>query len=53
MNVIRIYDCKKIFLRRYLANEVGVSRQTISKWETYQSIPEVDKVQILGIFGVS
>lgn len=37
-----------------LANEVGVSRQTISKWETYQSIPEVDKVQILAeYFGVS
>ena len=27
-----------------LAEEVGVSRQTISKWETNQSTPDFDKI---------
>ena len=30
-----------------LAEMVGVSRQAISKWETEQSIPEIDKVLLL------
>lgn len=37
-----------------LAEQVGVSRQSISKWETGQSIPELDKLVVLSrIFGVS
>ena len=37
-----------------LAEQVGVSRQSISKWETGQSAPELDKVVALSrIFGIS
>ena len=37
-----------------LAEQVGVSRQSISKWETGQSVPELDKLVILSqVFGVS
>lgn len=37
-----------------LAEILGISRQSISKWESGQSIPELDKiVQISEIFGVS
>ena len=33
---------------------LGVSRQSVSKWETDQSVPELDKiVAISEIFGVS
>lgn len=30
-----------------LANEIGVSRQAVSKWESEQSVPEIDKIIIL------
>lgn len=37
-----------------LAEQVGVSRQSISKWETGQSVPELDKLVALSrVFGVS
>jgi len=37
-----------------LADQLGVSRQSVSKWEGAQSIPDMDKiVQISRIFGVS
>ena len=37
-----------------LANELDVSRQTISKWETNQSIPDFDKiVPICNYFGIT
>ena len=37
-----------------LAEQVGVSRQSISKWETGQSAPELDKlVGLSRIFGIS
>ena len=37
-----------------LAQQIGVSRQTISKWETGQSAPELEKLVTLSqIFGVS
>ena len=37
-----------------LAEQVGVSRQSISKWETAQSVPELEKLVVLSrIFGVS
>lgn len=37
-----------------LANELGVSRQSVSKWETGQSIPDVDRiVNISKIFDVT
>ena len=37
-----------------LAEQVGVSRQSISKWETGQSSPELDKLVVLSrVFGIS
>ena len=37
-----------------LAEQVGVSRQSISKWETGQSTPELEKVvELSRIFGIS
>ena len=37
-----------------LAEQVGVSRQSISKWETGQSVPELEKLVALSrVFGVS
>ncbi len=37
-----------------LAEKVGVSRQSVSKWEIDQSLPQIDKVLLLcDLFGVS
>ena len=37
-----------------LAEEMGVSRQAISKWESGQSVPELEKIVALStIFGVT
>lgn len=37
-----------------LAEKLGVSRQAVSKWETGESLPEIDKItQMAKIFGVS
>ena len=37
-----------------LADQVGVSRQAVSKWESEQSSPEVDKIILLSeYFGVT
>lgn len=37
-----------------LAEQIGVSRQSISKWETGQSAPELDKLVTLSkVFGIS
>lgn len=33
-----------------LADKIGVSRQSISKWESEQSIPDIDKVILLSDF---
>lgn len=37
-----------------LADKLGISRQSISKWESEQSVPEIDKIVHLSeIFGVT
>lgn len=37
-----------------LAEKVGISRQSVSKWESGMSIPDLDKIiKLSGIFGVS
>lgn len=37
-----------------LASQIGVTRQSVSKWEGAQSVPDLDKVvQMSRLFGVS
>ena len=37
-----------------LAETLGVSRQSVSKWEMDQSLPQIDKVlQLCELFGIS
>lgn len=37
-----------------LAERLGVSRQSVSKWETGQSVPDLDKlIKLAGLFGIS
>ena len=37
-----------------LAEKAGVSRQSISKWESAASIPDIDRILVLArVFGVS
>lgn len=45
---------KKGWSQEELAERLNVSRQSISKWESEQSIPELDKIlQLSSIFGVT
>ncbi len=40
--------------QEHLAEALGVSRQSVSKWELEQALPQIDKVlQLADIFGVS
>ena len=37
-----------------LATELGISRQAVSRWETGESVPNLEKIKLLcGIFQVS
>lgn len=52
----RIQDLRKMkgMSQEELANLMGVSRQAVSKWESEQSIPELDKIILISdIFDVS
>ena len=44
----RILELRKIkgISQEELADEIGVSRQAVSKWESEQSIPDLDKIII-------
>lgn len=57
MNIAdRIHSLRKIkgISQEELADKVGVSRQAVSKWESEQSIPDLDKVIIMSeYFGVT
>ena len=45
---------QKGFSQEELADKVGVSRQAVSKWESRQSAPDLDKIIIMSeIFGVT
>lgn len=45
---------EKGFSQETLGEKLGVSRQSVSKWETDQSIPELDKIVAMSeVFGVS
>lgn len=52
----RIYDLRtaKNLSQGDLAEALGVSRQSVSKWETDTSVPDLDKlVKLCDLFGVS
>ena len=52
----KIYNLRKKnnLSQEDLANELNVSRQTVSKWETGESCPDFDKiVPLCDIFGIS
>ena len=37
-----------------LAEKLGVSRQSVSKWETGQSVPDLEKlIKLADLFGIS
>lgn len=52
----RIYELrkKKQVSQEELANNLNVSRQAVSKWESNQTLPDLDKVAMMSeFFGVS
>lgn len=52
----KIYACRKKagLSQEALAEKLGVSRQSVSKWETGESVPEISKLSILAnIFDVT
>lgn len=45
---------KNNYSQEDLANELGISRQSVSKWESGNSIPDLDKIiKMSSLFGVS
>ncbi|MDD2556348.1 MAG: helix-turn-helix transcriptional regulator [Syntrophaceticus sp.] len=51
--ILRLRKVKGIS-QEELADQVGVSRQAVSKWESQQSVPELEKVIIMSeYFGVT
>ncbi|MCM1542819.1 MAG: helix-turn-helix domain-containing protein, partial [Blautia sp.] len=56
MNIAdRIQHLRKVkgISQEQLADQLGVSRQAISKWESAQSSPDIEKVVIMSdFFGV-
>ena len=53
MNIAdRIQSLRKMkgMSQEELADRIGVSRQAVSKWESEQSIPEIDKIIIMSDF---
>ena len=49
-----MYRNKVNMSQEKLAEEIGVTRQTISKWETDQSMPDFDKIEPLcEVFGIT
>ena len=45
-NLIMLRKLKKLS-QEELAEKVGISRQTLSKWETGESLPDIEKAKIL------
>lgn len=51
---ISYYRRKRGYSQQALADMMGVSRQSVSKWETGESLPEVTKLpQLAALFGVT
>ena len=52
----KIITCRKQkgYSQEDLANQLGVSRQSVSKWETGESMPDINKlVSIAKVFDVT
>lgn len=48
------FRCRANLSQGDLANELGVSRQSVSKWENNSATPELDKlIKMAGIFGIT
>ena len=51
-----IYNLRKErgFSQEYMAEKINVSRQTISKWESNQSSPDIQSCKAMAdVFGIS
>ncbi len=48
-NLIFLRKAKKLS-QEELAGKIGVSRQTLSKWETGESLPDIEKAKLLADF---
>ena len=45
---------KSVWSQEELAEKLGVTRQSVSKWEGAQSVPDIDKIlQLSHLFGVT
>ena len=45
---------KPVLSQEEVANKLDVSRQTVSKWETNQTVPELKKIKLLSqLYNVS
>lgn len=52
-NLVELRKCHNLS-QEELADRIGVSRQTLSKYETGESLPDIEKSQALAeVFGVS
>lgn len=53
MNIAdRIQHLRKVkgISQEELANQIGVSRQSVSKWESEQTLPDIEKIILLSDF---
>ena len=51
---IRTFRKQRALTQEQLAEKIGVSRQSVSKWETDSAIPDIEKLKLLAeIFEVS
>ena len=49
-NIIYTKRKEKGLSQEQLAESIGVARQTVSKWETSETLPDVESLQKLAIF---
>ena len=53
-NKITTYRKQHLWSQEDLAEQLGVSRQSVSKWESGASVPELDKIILLAkVFGIT
>ncbi len=47
MNNIKVFREKSGFTQMYIAEKLQIDKSTVSKWETGESMPRVDKLKQL------